>query len=320
LYAGLVERSWPEGFLLGVLIRIGLKARNIAEKRLEPEVGERFENRSKDSKHLVIVLVGYKPDLWPVTLGRIARFAPPEYDICLMSSGKRVEKLDQLAESMGWSYLSTVLNEVSHIQNLSIERHPNAQYIFKLDEDMFIGKNFFEDLLAGHLRVLEQGLHKPGFTAPIINVNGYGYIEFLKELGLTSEYRKRFGEVRQAAEKIPAQTDGDAALWLWRHSMPFDETARRFSEKEFCYSTCPHRFSIGAILFERDFWSRMGGLAVSKTPGWLGHDEEHICKYCMNSSEVIVVVHNVFAGHYAFGPQNLTMSSALDELMPQLAL
>jgi hypothetical protein len=320
LYAGLIKSAWPEGFFLGILIRIGLKAQNAAKESRKREAGERFDCRSKGSKHLVIVLVGYKPDLWPLTLERIEKFVPPEYDICLMSSGRRLERLEELAENLKWSYLSTTLNEVSNIQNLAIEHHPDAHFIFKLDEDIFIGRNFFVDLLLGHMKVIEQAMHRPGISVPIINVNGYGYVEFLKEFDITCEYRERFGEVLQAAVGIRAHSDGDAALWLWRHSLPFDKIAAKFSGKAFSYSACPHRFSIGAILFERDFWRKMGGFAVSATPGLLGYDEACICKYCMDSSQVIVVVHNVFAGHFSFGPQNQVMNESLDELRPDLAI
>ncbi len=319
-YSALVRRSWPEGFCLGFLIRAGDRARDAARRKLTPALGLQFADRSRGSSRLVIVLVGYKPDLWPLTLARIARFVPDDFDVCLASSGRRVKALEELSAQHGWSYLSTNLNEVSTVQNLAIEKHPAARYIFKLDEDIFIGEGYFEAMLKGHLAVSQAGLHKPGISAPVINVNGYGYIEFLKELGMSREYADKFGELRQAADRIHAHHDGEAALWLWERSLPFDEVAQRFANLEFKYSTCPHRFSIGAILFERSFWVAMAGLAVSEHPGTLGYDEEILCKYCLNSSEVIVVLHNVFAGHFAFGPQNQTMTAALNHLIPDLMI
>ena len=319
-YSGLVRRSWPEGFCLGLLIRVGEKARTAARQNLTPTLGLQIINRSQGSSRLVIVLVGYKPDLWPLTLTRIACFVPGDFDVCLASSGRRVKALEDLAAQHGWSYLSTNLNEVSTVQNLAIEKHPAARYIFKLDEDIFIGGGYFEAMLKGHLAVSRAGLHKPGISAPVINVNGYGYIEFLKELGISQEYANKFGELRQAADKIHAHHDGEAALWLWERSLPFDDMVRRFAKLEFKYSTCPHRFSIGAILFERSFWADMGGLAVSEQLGTLGYDEEILCKYCLNSSEVIVVLHNIFVGHFAFGPQNQTMTAALKNLIPDLMI
>jgi hypothetical protein len=320
IYSGLVKREWPEGFILGILSRIGNWAHRHASQKLNPEIGAEFRNRSKDSDKLVIVLVGYKPDLWPMTLERVARFVPKDYDVCLMSSGRRLDALDQMAEQYGWSYLSTLHNEVSCIQNIAIESHPCANYVFKLDEDVFVGKGFFDALLSGHLGVKKTGLHRPGFSAPVINVNGYGYIEFLKELKIEGEYEQIFGELCQAAENVQVHHNGEAALWIWKHSVPFDQVSGRFGAKEFSYSTCPHRFSIGAILFERSLWNSMGGFPVYSKPGVLGYDEEQICKYCMNSSEVIVVIHNVFAGHFGFGPQNKTMSAALDYLKSGLAI
>jgi len=319
-YSGLVRRSWPEGFCLGFLIRVGDRARAMAHRRSRPPLEIQFVDRSRGAPQLVIVLAGYKPDLWPLTLARVGRFVPDEFDVCLASAGRRVEALDSLAEQHGWSYLSTNWNDVSTVQNAVIEEHSAAQFIFKLDEDIFIGRGFFEGMLQGHLAVKQLGLHRPGFSAPVINVNGYGYIEFLRELGLCQDYASRFGRLQQAADKIEVHHNGEAARWLWKQSLPFDDLVQHFAEKEFNYSTCPHRFSIGAILFERSFWSAMGGLAVCDTLGRLGHDEEHLCKYCLNSSEVMVVLHNVFAGHFGFGPQNQVMSAALDDLMPGLMI
>ncbi len=319
-FSGLVGRSWPEGFCLGLLRRVGKNARKMAQRKLPRVSGSEFVNRSKQSSKLVVVLVGYKPELWPLTLKRIACFVPADFDVCLASSGRRVEALDDLAEQNGWSYLSTRLNEVSIVQNIAIEKHPAAQYIFKLDEDIFIGRGYFDAMLKGHLAVSQAGRHKPGISAPLINVNGYGYVEFLRELGLCKDYLDRFGELRQAADKIHAHYDGEAALWLWKRSLPFDEMVRRFANLEFKYSACPHRFNIGAILFERSFWLAMGGLAINDHPGVLGYDEEQVCKYCLNSSEVITVLHNVFAGHFGFGPQNQMMMGALNDLIPGLTI
>ena len=294
-YLGLFHRAWPEGFFLGFLIRVGGKARSLARKKARAALRVEFVDRAKGAKQLVIVLVGYKPDLWPLTLERIARFVPADFDVCLAYSGRRIKALDDVAERQGWSYLSTSHNEVGIMQNIAIEKHPGAQYIFKLDEDIFIGQGYFEAMLKGHLAVSHADSIKPGISAPVLNVNGYGYVEFLKELGICQDYADRFGEFRQSAEAIRAHYDGEAALWLWQHSLPFDGLVQRFARQEFKYSVCPHRFSIGAILFERSFWINMGGFAVGDYPGLLGWDEENLCKYCMDSSQVIVVLHNVFA-------------------------
>ena len=100
----------------------------------------RFINRSTGQNKLCIILAGYKESLWEDVFSRIKLAAPADLDICIMTSGLENEALKQIAEQYNWSYLSTKVNHLSLIQNLAIELHPDAQWIFKLDEDMFLPK------------------------------------------------------------------------------------------------------------------------------------------------------------------------------------
>lgn len=277
-----------------------------------------FVDRRRRAPRMALMLAGYKPELWDVTIARLARFAPDDLDVCLVSPARRPPELMALAEERGWSFLSTEANHVALAQNLAIRAHPDARHVFKLDEDIVLGEGFFERLLAGYERIDEEGTWKPGFVAPVLNVNGFSYVEFLRTLGLEDAWRERFGPARHAADGIPITDDGDAALWIWRHSVPFDEVAARFAAKPFAASAVPHRFSIGAILFARDLWERMGGMLVRPPQGSLGVDEKHICRKCHDFSRPMLVAHDVLAGHYAYGPQSAVMMAALDELRPGL--
>lgn len=279
-----------------------------------------FVDRSSGAQAVVVVLAGYKPYLWDVTLSRLERFVAPELDVCLVSPALRSAPLEALAERRGWSYLSTRANYVSLGQNLAIARHPQARWVYKLDEDIVIGEGFFDRLLATYEHVVAEGHYRPGFCAPVLNVNGFSYLRFLKTLGLEAAYRERFGELRLSTGEIPATNDGEAALWLWRHSLPFDDVAARFADQPPGYSTVPHRFSIGAILFEREFWDSFGGLLVRPPAGALGVDETSICRKCVDMSRAMVVAHDVFAGHFSFGAQEAFMREHIEELRPQMAL
>ncbi len=279
-----------------------------------------FVDRSTGSHAVAVVLAGYKPYLWDITLARLERFLSPEIDVCLVSPALRSGPLEVLAERRGWSYLSTRANYVSLAQNLAIARHPDARWVIKLDEDIVIGEGFFERLLAAYERVVAGGRYRPGFCAPVLNVNGFSYLRFLQTMGLEAAYRERFGELRLAAGEIPATNDGEAALWLWRHSLPFDEVAARFAAQPPAFSTVPHRFSIGAILFEREFWDSFGGLLVRPPAGALGVDEASICRKCVDMSRAMIVAHDVFAGHFSFSAQETFMREHVDELRPELAL
>ena len=60
------------------------------------------------------------------------------------------------------------------------------------------------------------------------------------------------------------------------------------------------RFSIGAIMFDRELWEDMGGF---KRDRYLcdGRDEEEITSYCVLRSKAMVVAEDALVGHYCFG-------------------
>lgn len=279
-----------------------------------------FIDRSKGSQRLLVLIAGYKSYLWPVTLKRVAKFVPSDIDVCIVSSGLYSAPLAELAMQYNWSYLSTKDNKVALVQNLAIAKHTEAKWIYKIDEDMFISENFFDLLLEGYLRVQEEGLYSPGFCSPLINLNGYSYISFLKSIGADDEYKAKFGELKHATGGIKAYSDGEAAKWLWEKSLPFDEVARFFASRPFEYSAVPHRFSIGAILLERELWEAIGGFTVPLRGAGLGMDEEFLCKSCVNLSRVMIVIHNVFAGHFSFFPQEASMKEYLPKIYSQISL
>jgi hypothetical protein len=280
----------------------------------------KFIDRSKGSDKVLIILAGYKSFLYPLTLARIAEFVPPDIDVCLLSSGLYSQELDEIATKHSWSYLHTKDNKVSLVQNLAIAKHPQAKWIYKIDEDVFISENFFEYLLEGYLYVKNEGLYDPGFCAPMLNVNGYSYISFLKAINADEEYKAKFGELKHSCADAKAFYDGEAAKWLWKKSLPFDRVAQFIASQPFQYSASPHRFSIGAILLEREFWELIGGFRTPFKQGGLGLDESHLCKDCILQSRVMIVIHNVFAGHFSFGPQASAMKEYLPEIYSQLTL
>lgn len=316
IYEDLRKRDWP----LRILAKSGRELSNKWIKWLNFSGTYTFNDRSKGSDRLLIVLAGYKSFLWPLTLTRISKFVPSDIDVCIVSSGLYSASLAELAADYGWSYLYTKANKVALGQNLAIYRHTKARWIYKLDEDMFISEKFFDLLLEGYLRIKEDGLYEPGFCAPLINVNGYSYINFLKILNADDEYRAKFSELKHGVRGIKAYSDGEAAKWLWEKSLPFDEICRYIQSQPFKYSAVPHRFSIGAILFERELWEAIGGLRTPLTEGWLGMDEEYLCKECIEISRAMLVIHNVFAGHFSYGDQEAAMKEHLHEIYPQLFL
>jgi hypothetical protein len=270
------------------------------------------------SASLIVVLAGYKPKLWPLTLRRVAKYAPPDAAVCVVTAGKFDRDLEKFCDELGWCYVSVSKNKTGLALNKAISLHPSAKWIYKLDEDVFIANGFFDDLRTGYEYIQSEGLHNPGFCAPLLNVNGISYMTFLKEIGAIKDYREKFGEVAVACSGVHAHYDPQAALWLWRRSLPFDSVARNLRQLERTSTPVPimigSRFSIGAILLQRDFLDTIGGFRSTWREGVLGADESGLCSACVEQSRPMFYLGNVFAGHFSFFPQEHGMMEAWPEL------
>lgn len=277
-----------------------------------------FTDRQQGAPSVVVVLIGYKPKLWKPVVARLHRALADaslknQFDVCLVTPGAQKSEVAAIAAEHGWSYLHTEANRVALAQNLAVKLHPKAGLIYKLDEDIFLPEFFFREMQASYARVKREGRYNIGFCAPLLNVNGYSYLPFLERLGLTEAYRREFGELKQAADRVKIQHDPAACRWIWEHTLPFDQTAERVLEQGFAYSAIPHRFSIGAILVERPFWEEIGGMynTLVGGPKALGTDEDHLCRDCVGLSRVMVCFEHILAGHFSFGPQDAGMQPLL---------
>lgn len=267
----------------------------------------KFTNRMKGKENLCIILAGYKDFLWGEVFARIKMFCNENIDVCIVSSGIYNETLEQIAQKNNWSYLSTKDNKVTLAQNIAIEQFKKAKYIYKLDEDIIVCKDFFENLKNTYEKVVESGRYKVGFVAPLLPINGYGHIKILEKLDLLNDYETKFGRTyysSSADNKI--MVDVDTAKYMWNATYDIDKLAEEFSNDTFKYSACPCRFSIGAIYFSRETFEQMGKFQVDSTNG-LGKDERQLCSYCVIESKVMIISENTLAGHFCFGPQNEEM-------------
>lgn len=166
--------------------------RDLSERRLleECDLPYHFVDRSRGKKYLCYVLAGYEPTLWDSTLVGIETYQSNDIDYCLVSSGKYVTELDRVAEKNQWSYLYTEQNRVCFIQNLVVELHPMAEYIFKMDEDIFIGENFFARMIEEYHKIEQYGEYRIGFAVPVIPLNCCGYVSYLNLSGNKKEYEE----------------------------------------------------------------------------------------------------------------------------------
>lgn len=276
----------------------------------------KFIDRSSGTEFACIVLAGYKDYLYPAVFGRLKKYAPKDMDICIVTSGKFCDKVNAICEENNWSYLSTEENNVCLVQNVAIDLHPKAKYIFKLDEDIFITEGFFEGLKRAYNHA-EDGLYFPGVVAPLIPINGYGHVRVLDKLGLTEEYEKRFGHVKFAAgHNRPIESSSEVAKFFWGEDdvIPsIDEMNRRFANEPIDERAVPFRFSIGAILLDRTVWEDMGFFPVDRDSVSLGTDEVELCSFCCLKSRPLIVSENVLVGHFSFGPQNAIMKEYYEQ-------
>lgn len=270
----------------------------------------KYFDRSRGAECLCIVLAGYKEFSYKVVFGRLERFAKPDMDICIVSSGKFSEKLNDMCEKKHWSYLSTEQNNVGLVQNIAISKHPNARYIFKLDEDVFITKGYFDNMLKAYHHA-EQGCYNVGVIAPMLNINGYSSAKLLDKLNLVATYESRFGKFKYATGPLTQiESNPEFAKFMWGDTgdVPgIDELNTRFSQLDLCENPCPYRFSIGAIMFKRDLWEDMGYFSVSRNSTGMGADEEQLDTYCYIQSRPLMVSENIVVGHLSFGKQNEEM-------------
>ena len=204
------------------------------------------------------------------------------------------------------SYLMKL--NVPYIQNVVIEIHPEAQYIWKFDEDMYVYHNYFEDMLMTYKKACAELNHKICFTAPLIPINSYGYIKFLKEVDKLNEYEKMFLKGHKAitgdsiGKYSGALWTAEAQKYIWDVTGNFDDMAERIQKNNIGYTICPTRFSIGAIMFTRDVWREMKGFEETFAYHYNnGEDEVAINMNCMKNARVIVCCDNVFVAHFSFG-------------------
>ena len=276
-----------------------------------------FIDRSKKSENLCIILAGYKEFLWKEVFERIEKFIPKDFDVCIVSPGMFNEKLVELCEKNSWSYLSVEMNKVTLAQNIAIHLHKSAKYIYKLDEDMFITEEFFENLKETYLKVKEENKYKVGFVAPLININGYSYRRILEKTNLLSKFEEKFKSAYMDA--TPGEQiieNGEIAKFMWGNGNQelknIDEISRKFSKEEFSYSICPIRFSIGAILLPRETWNKMEKFDVCRGNN-MGLDEVKLCQFCTIYSRVMVISENILVGHFSYGPQTSEMKKYYQE-------
>ena len=275
----------------------------------------RFEDRRRNLDKVCFVLCGYKEFLWDRMFERLERFVPEDVEVCILSSGITCERLSAIAEKNRWSYLSTENNDITLIQNIAVTMFPEAEWIFKMDEDIFLTEKCFEHLWKMYDIVEREAPYQVGMIAPLIPVNGYGYIRILKRLDKLRQYEDKFGRAfygGNAESRIEKDVAAAKYMWGMTGDIPQIDVLNAIVSQSEDYSVCGVRFSIGFILFKRSLWISMNGFTVTGAKD-LGIDEIELCKYCMIHSKAIIVAENVAVGHFSFGKQTEGMKELYED-------
>lgn len=297
-----------------ILVKIvrGYKQKREQERKKKRVKGTyKFENRKKNYNKMCMILAGYKPFLWDDIFGRISKYVPKDIDVCIVSSGLYSDELSAIAQKNDWSYLSVKQNKVSLVQNIAINLFEKAEFIYKLDEDIFVTKNMFTKMFETYKDAENKSTYRVGFVAPMMPINGYAHIRVLQKIGLLDTYEKKFGRAQHNWDPTGKfVVNPDIAKFMWGETeeklRDIDRLDDEFARQEMKYSICSIRFSIGAILFSRQLWENMGRFEV-KIGNNMGQDEIQLCNYLLADSRAIIVSENTIAGHFSYGPQTNAM-------------
>lgn len=122
---------------------------------------------------------------------------------------------------------------------------------------------------------------------------------FVETIGESEEFNDLFGPLKIGLdEKI--HTDAKMAEWIWKKTLPFDKVPQIVkNQNESQYTIANYRYSIGAILFKRNWWKEIGYFATG-ADGVTGLEEVQVCAHCMNNMEAIVIVEDCLVGHLEF--------------------
>lgn len=275
------------------------------------EMAYHYTDRSQGKNILCYILAGYEPGLWDNTLQRIKLFSDTNVDYCIVSSGKYDTTLDEIAEKCNWSYLYTEKNQVCYIQNKVIELHPDANYIIKLDEDIFIGKDFFRRMVQEFYEIEKNGDYRVGFAVPVIPLNCCGYVSYLNLIGKKKEYEERFGRAYKSRFSAIFNI-ADTAEFLWDTMDTFDNMAEGFLKNK-GYNILDCYYNIGCIMFTRERWLMMGKWPEKAGESGMGRDEAYIYQDNAEKDLSIYEIQSVLAGHLAFGHQKKRMLNYYQE-------
>jgi hypothetical protein len=133
----------------------------------------------------------------------------------------------------------------------------------KMDDDMLVSEDWTKPLID----VYNRNYTKMSFGSVVIPINGFGWLPFLEIMKLKEDFVERFPsvELKQDCMDVAVWDNKEVNEYIWNKCLDIDATAATFvSNQNGKYKDllCPHRYSIGTIIFSHERWQDMGGWKV----------------------------------------------------------
>lgn len=275
-----------------------------------------IDNRN-NYDNLLIIVAWYQNYLYDKVLERVKRNMESNIDVCIVTPWKKDKELLEYCSKYWWSYLYTKDNKLSLAQNIAIKLHEKAQFIYKMDEDIFITEWFFSNLKEKYKLAIENSEFIPWAITPVININGFTYSYFLDTIGKREEFEKNFSKIKQEVWKKweNIRYSNKIAIYIWENTLPIDKIQEKIfkniniSEKYIINSI---RYSIWCFMFPRYIWEEMWWFDVASE--WqLGKEEMQFLAYSINESRPIILCENSLCWHFSFWPQKQSMKKFFEE-------
>lgn len=216
----------------------------------------------------ILLLTRDRPNLLEKVLKRVIQYTNWEDfelwildNLCTASNKKIIKMYKELYPFI--NVYSTTYNQLALIQN-EVIRELKAEVFIKIDDDILVSEGWTDAFLG----VYERNHQNIGFGSVIIPINGFGWVPFLKIMGLEQTFVQNFPGIelqQQDALKAPVFKDRNVSEFIWNKCLDLDETVQKFKENQegkYVDLYCTHRYSIGAIIFSYKRWEEMGGWKV----------------------------------------------------------
>ena len=215
----------------------------------------------------ILLLTNDRPNMLEKVLTRVMKYTNwEEFDLWILDnfSTKANKKIINLFKD-NYPFInvfSTTYNQLSIIQN-EVIKHLKSDIYIKMDDDILVSENWTAPLID----VYNRNYSSMSYGSVVIPVNSFGWVPFLEIMNYKEEFVKLFPDVKLEQNGTDAAVffNKDVNEYIWNKCLDIDTTASRFIANQngnFKDLVCPHKYSIGTIIFSHKTWEDMGGWQV----------------------------------------------------------